>query len=126
MYHTHRILGALIFCCLISCNDTDDTVMAGCGFDNPRQELPWLKARIDSMARSTSPDMVYCYVVQGTYENRTVFRFEDCNPVIDKAIFTLNCDGNQIYSDQGFTSRQDIKNLKIIWKPENFACPIDF
>lgn len=125
MHSPYRILGALLLFALFSCSDTDDTVMAGCGFNNPRQELPWLKERIDSMAQSTSPDMVYCYVVQGTYENRTVFRFEDCNPVIDKAVFTLNCDGNQVDSDQGFVSRQDIKNLTIIWKPRNFACQVD-
>lgn len=126
MHSTYRIITTLLLFGLISCKDTDDAIMAGCGFDNPRQELPWLKERIDNMAQSTSPDVMYCYVVQGTYENRTVFRFEDCNPVVDKAIFTLNCDGNQIDTDEGFISRQDIKNLKIIWKPDNFACQVDF
>lgn len=78
------------------------------------------------MAQSSSPDMVYCYVVQGKYKNRTVFRFEDCNPVIDKAVFTLNCDGNSIESTEESFSTQDIKNLTIIWKPENFACSVEF
>lgn len=126
MYKAPSILFILLVFGLISCRDSDDAVMAGCGFDNPRQELPWLKEQIDIMENSDSPEVVYCYVVQGTYDNRTVFRFVDCNPVIDKAIFTFNCDGNRVDSEENFVSRQDLKNLKIIWKPRNFACQVDF
>ena len=78
------------------------------------------------MANSNSPDMIYCYVVQGVYKNRTAFRFEDCNPVIDKAIFSLNCDGNSIDLDDGGITSADLKNPTVIWKPEDFACQITF
>lgn len=123
-----RIPFLILFAALISvfsCNNDDD-ILKGCGFDNPREELPWLKARIDSMAASTDPGMIYCYVVQGTYKNRTVFRFEDCNPIIDKAIFTLNCDGNSIDPNDGSITSGDLKNPTIIWKPVDFACQVDF
>ena len=112
----------LFFCC----TDNDDGVLKGCGFDNPRQELPWLKRRIDSMAASTSTDMVYCYVVQSQYKNRTVFRFEDCNPVISKVVFTLNCDGNRIDSNDDIIFLEELKNPKVIWKPDDFACQVNF
>jgi len=78
------------------------------------------------MAQSTRSDVVYCYVIQGTYENRKVFRFEDCKPFIDKEIFTLDCDGNRIGSNQETALRQDIKNLTVIWKPRDFTGQLNF
>ncbi len=117
----------LLLCliCLISCNN-DNTFIGGCDLDNPRDELPWLKTRIDSMASSDSPQIIYCYVVKGKYKNSTVFRFEDCNPVLAKVIFTLNCDGNPIESEDEFISIRDLKNPVIIWKPNDFACQVSF
>lgn len=121
-----HIITILFFSWFLSCSDSDDNPIAGCGFDDPAQQLPWLKEAIDRMVENTSPDVKYCYVVQGTYKNRTVFRIEDCNPLVDKVVFTLNCDGNRIDSDQDFVSLSDLNNPTIIWKPRDFACQVNF
>ncbi len=115
-----------IFVLISSCTDSDDDALSGCGLENPRQDLAWLRKRIAEMANSDSPDVKYCYVVQGTYENNTVFRFEDCNPLIDKAVFTLNCEGERIDENSSALSLMNLENPQIIWRPLNFACEVPF
>jgi hypothetical protein len=121
------IKSLLLFILLIvlACSDNDNDV-SGCGLDNPREELAWLKSRVDSMARDTTEWVKYCYVAQGNYKRRTVFQFGDCNPAINKIVFTLNCDGNRIDSNDDPIFTSEIKNIKIIWKPDEFACETNF
>lgn len=110
---------------VLACRKSDSDV-SGCGLDNPGEELTWLKGRIDSMATDTTELVKYCYVVQGEYKRRTVFKFEDCNPAINKLVFTLNCDGNRIDSNDDPIFTSELKDPKVIWKPEEFACEPNF
>jgi len=112
---------------LVSCGSDDDVfslAIAGCGVENPLEQLTWLKAEVERRAENQNAEMKYCYIVQGKLEGNTVFIYEDCNPLVDKAIFILNCEGNSLDAD-GFATSNIVENKKIIWRTDNFACTTD-
>jgi len=104
----------------------DDYDLPKCKFDNAAQDLVWLKAIIDDREASPTEDMKYCYIEQAKLNRKTVFIFMDCNPLVNKAIFVIDCEGNPILKDDG--SREltapevTLKKRKIIWRPKDFAC----
>ncbi len=108
----------------ITCSSDNISVLPTCGVDNPSQELDWLKSEIDRRNANPSEDMKYCYIVQATLKGQDVFIYEDCNPLIDKAIFILDCEGNSIETSD--TSFADLENRNVIWKPNDFVCALSF
>ncbi|MFS4466460.1 hypothetical protein [Maribacter sp. 2210JD10-5] len=107
-----------------SCNKYD---LPKCEFDDATQDLIWLKDIIEEREANPTDDMMYCYIVQGKLNKRPVFVLGDCNPLVNKVIFVLDCEGNAIEEDgrKIGANEVDIKNQKIIWQPENFACDLD-
>ncbi|WP_350285181.1 hypothetical protein [uncultured Croceitalea sp.] len=107
-----------------SCSNDDDlAVIAACDVDNPIQDLAWLRTEIQNREANPTEDMKYCYITAEIYENQTVFAYLDCNPLIDKAILFLNCEGEFLDG-----SSETVANLgerisqTIIWKPRGFKC----
>lgn len=116
-----NILVALLV--LQSCSDDDDMIRPACGVDNPAKELSCLRTEINNREANITEDTKYCYITQGEYKGQTVFVYRDCNPLIDKGIPILDCDGNWIdRTEENRFALSDLENQIIIWKPAVFVC----
>lgn len=109
-----------------SCSDNDDTIIPACGINNPKEDLEWLKTEIGRRNQNPSDDMKYCYIVQAQLNAQDVFIYQDCNPVINKAIFIMNCEGNTVDTEDNPTAFDQLTNKMIIWKRDDFACQVSF
>ena len=89
------------------------------------KDLEWLKREVDRRNQNLTEDMKYCYILQAEFKTATVFRYEDCNPAISKFVITLNCAGERIDSNENGISLEDLKNRRVIWKTNDFACQLD-
>ncbi len=109
----------LIVCAaiLFSCNENEGP--SACGVENPVEDLPWLKSSIQETESSALAQ--YAYLIQGTYKGQTVFSMGSCCPYCLTLVVILDCQGNVIED----AALQEVKNQKIIWRPENSTCTID-
>lgn len=116
----------LILCLLTACTGDDDGFtlsIVGCEVNNPLEELDWLKTEIAKREQNQSDEMKYCYIVQAIYQEQTIFIFDDCNPLVDKAPGILDCAGSVIGSVGEIDFKNDeLTNRNIIYKPSDFAC----
>lgn len=117
------ILSGLLFC---ACSYEDGLnaltqAVPGCDVLNPTQELSWLKAEIDQRDQNPSPDMKYCYILQGNINGKVVFVYEDCNPLANKLSMVLNCEGTVINTLHG-VNNSDVQNKTIIWRTKDYVC----
>lgn len=102
---------------LLGCADSENPTY--CGVENPVEDLAWIKESIkESQSSSLSQ---YSYLIQGSYEGETVFSWGSCCPFCNFVVMVQDCQGNLIEG----VSLSEVKNQKIIWKPENFACNLD-
>ncbi len=108
-----------------ACTDKDGNTLPACGVNNPTEDLAWLKAEIDRRNETLTKDMKYCYIVQAELNGQDVFIYEDCNPLINKAIFILTCEGTEIDTQESALAFEQLKNKTIIWKGNDFACQIN-
>lgn len=114
-----------VFILLNSCNKYD---IAKCDFDDATQDLLWLKDIIDEREANPTEEMFYCYIVQAKLKGKVVFIFEDCNPLIDKVSFLLDCEGEPIKNKDGEnigTGEVGLEDQRIIWKPDDFGCDLN-
>ncbi|WP_422083855.1 hypothetical protein [Ulvibacterium sp.] len=108
---------------LLSCSNDNDIIRPACGVDNPAKELSWLKTEIDNREANITEDTKYCYITQADYKGQTVFVYQDCNPLIDKGIPILDCEGNWIdRTEENRFALRDLENQIIIWRPALFVC----
>lgn len=116
-----NVLVALLV--LQSCSDDDGMIRPACGVDNPAKELSWLRTEINNREGNITEDTKYCYITQAEFKGQTVFVYQDCNPLIDKGIPILDCDGNWIdRTEENRFALRDLENQIIIWKPAVFVC----
>ena len=102
-----------------SCEQNDPEVSNACGVEDPAENLPWLKAKIESFEEF--PDFYqYMYVQQGTYLDQTVFMVGNCCPFCDSYFPVYNCEGDEIMG--GVVS--EITDLKTVWKPAFSQCTL--
>lgn len=111
---------------LISCSSDVNAItlaIAGCDVENPLEELDWLRAEIKRREQNRTEEMKYCYIVQAIYNEQTIFIYEDCNPLVDKAPFILDCAGLNIGSVGEIDFKNDqLTDRNIIYKPYDFTC----
>lgn len=108
----------LLFICsdlLFSCNENEGPVV--CGVENPAEDLAWIKKEIQSIGFPNS--VKYSYLMQASYQEKTVFFFGYCNPLMNFALIVKDCEGNQVL---GETTLSDLKDQKVIWKPSDSEC----
>ncbi len=110
---------------LFSCSDNDDKIGEACGTVNPPEKLTWLKNEINNRELNTSDITKYFYISQATYYSQTVFVYDDCCPICNTAIFVYDCAGDRIGQVNADIQREDIKNPKIIYEPQDFACQVN-
>jgi hypothetical protein len=105
-----------------SCDDEDKEIIIGCGVENPAENLPWLKERIDSFDQS-APYYQYLYVLQGKYLGETVFVFNNCCPFCTSIPPVYNCEGELLWYASEYPDRE-ITDFEIVWKPLGFQCTL--
>lgn len=112
----------------ISCTDSDDDSEATCGFGNPLMDLAWLgeevlrREAVLQSEENPSEDMNYCFIAKAMLNGKTVIVYGDCNPVINKIIPILDCNG-KILNGADFNA---LEKMEIIWKPPIFLCDTEF
>lgn len=115
---------------LFSCSDDDDSfsppVIAGCGVANVAEDLVWLRQAINERENTTEEERKYCYVYTAQLGEQRVFVLEDCNPFIDKATPLLDCEGTLLNTANNPINFDQLANRVLLWKPDNFACTINF
>lgn len=129
-------LVVLLFACH---NEPDTCLVKTCLVKNPVNELAWLQREIEDLENSDLEVSKYFFVSIALYNKTTVFFTNNCCPFCDTLPPILkNCSGEPIgyiyetegtMDYQGFTiqsvNRNQLEDIKIIWKPENFACPVN-
>ncbi|SDA75951.1 hypothetical protein SAMN03080617_02123 [Algoriphagus alkaliphilus] len=103
---------------LLSCNENEGPTV--CGVENPVEDLAWLKQEIETAGVPSSSE--YSYLMQATYQGKTVFFFGFCNPLWHWALIIRDCEGNRI---AGEISIFDLSDQKVIWKPADSVCTFD-
>ena len=126
-----HLLGLLALLLFISCSTSDDegtiNIIAGCGVSNVAADLDWLQQEISERENSSVAEMKYCYILTATLNEETVFIYGDCNPLVDKIFFVLDCEGsilNPVEASETFPFT-DITNRQLLWKPADFECNLE-
>ena len=133
-------LVVLLFACH---NEPDTCLVNNCLVVNPVNELDWLKKEIEVLKNSDKNSSLemskYFFVSIALFDKTTVFFTNNCCPFCSTLPPILkNCSGEPIgyiyetvgtMNYQGITiesvNRNQLKDIKIIWKPENFACQVN-
>ncbi|QMU31000.1 hypothetical protein [Adhaeribacter radiodurans] len=121
------LLAGVISLMAFSCEKEEpECGTSACGVTEPLQNLPWLKAEVESLEKNSSDISEYLYIVQANYKGETVFFTGTCCPYCNTAPPTVfNCKGQELFT-LGQNAKQDnsIKNKKVIWKGPNYACTL--
>lgn len=120
-FHPALITIVLALVLVFSCKKEIITTSSNtCNVSNPVEDLPWLKARINSIL--TNPDASkYQYVAIASYNSQTVFIFGNCDPLSINPIPAYNCSG-ALLGNIGDIPPAGIKNQKTLWKASNSVC----
>lgn len=103
-----------------SCNESDGPGI--CGVENPAENLPWLKQKIQEIESNSLSK--YSYIQEAEYKGKTVFLFNSCCPFCSFVVTLVDCQGNDLgYLNQedGIRS-EDLKAIQVIWTPEDSEC----
>jgi hypothetical protein len=120
------LLAVVITLMAFSCEKEENCMPFGsntCAVNNPIEELEWLKAEIERREQNTSDIDKYFYIQQAEYNRQTIFIFNNCCPMCNTMVPAYNCKGKLLFylGDKPEESKK-IKNTKVIWKPQNYAC----
>lgn len=119
---------SIFLCSFVSCSDDDDSKgeRSACGVQNILEDLDWLRDEIAAREQSTSPDIQYCYITKAIWNEQTVFLYEDCNPLINKVVPVLDCEGTSLGAVGVAVDHNELSDFCVVWSPDTFACLIDF
>ncbi|WP_419211908.1 hypothetical protein ACNR9Q_14325 [Maribacter sp. X9] len=119
---TFKLLGYILvagLATLTSCeSDDNQNDTTSCNVKNPVKELDWLREAIAEVE-----DDPYSFYVMAAYKGKTVFYYGNCNPVINYASTLMNCNGDSLgYTADNYDS---LKDITVIWNPEDSVCDFD-
>lgn len=122
IFHTPLLTTILTILLIFSCKKEITTTSSGkCNVANPIEDLPWLKARINSIL--INPDASkYQYVSIADYNSQTIFIFGNCDPLAITVTPAYSCTGTLLGNIGGDIAPADIKNQKPLWKAANSLC----
>ena len=98
-----------------------------CDIGNPTENLPWLADKIRDIETGNQYLLQFYTISQARYRSQTVFFIHNCCPNCSFPYPTVyNCGGVEI----GTLSPEDIKldklkNLIVIWTPEDYSCNVN-
>ena len=102
--------------------ETCERNQPACGVEDPLQHLHWLREQVASLeSHKTTNAYPYLFITQAELNGETVFVMDNCCWFCDTMILAYNCKGEVVLQLQ---NRDEVKNAKIIWKPEGFQCSI--
>jgi hypothetical protein len=107
------VLLSLSFC---ACSDDDKIVLPVCEFDDPAEDLPWLKEEIEGFDEYDLGK--YFYVMQGEYNGGIVFTIDNCCPF-------CNTTPPQVFDCNGVVvdlKTTDISNWTTVWQADDSQC----
>lgn len=112
-----KLLFAMLLLCLF-CTCKKDPYANLCGGSNPIQNLPWLKAKIDTLQKfSSSNPIIYRF----SYQNATYFcQGSTCTNCSWSPEF-YDCDGNKLKPAQEQSDKfmsAVFLNKEVIWKTD--------
>lgn len=117
------VLLTLLFSCY---SDNGDVLIIGaCGVDNPVEQLPWLKTRVDDLKNNGSDLSKFFYVQIAEYQEETVFIFNNCCPTCNTIIPVYKCQGDLLGTLFTEIQPNEISNSKILYRPKDFSCNIN-
>ena len=118
----------LFFFMLLGLSACDkDELRNTCNVENPVEDLPWLKTRIESYLQSDSSELdlsMYAYVAQATYKGETIFLFLNCCPLCNYVPQAYSCQGNLIENDTIDWEVIWEQDRKVIARGEQFECNV--
>jgi hypothetical protein len=111
-----RLLNLLLGVTLIlySCQQQEEPKI--CNVEVPLTDLIWLKNLLTTAADSDLS--IYSYLIQGSYQNQTVFILGNCCPFCNWMPVVLDCQGNPVQQATLF----DVMDQKVIWRPKESVC----
>jgi hypothetical protein len=120
-FHTPLLTTILTILLIFSCKkEVITTTSNTCNVSNPVEDLPWLKARINSIL--VNPDAArYQYVSIADYNSQTIFIFGNCDPLALTVAPAYSCSGTFL-GNIGDLPPVNIKNQKPLWKASNSVC----
>ena len=87
-----------------------------CNVDKPLTELVWIK---DLLATAAASDLsIYSYLIQGSFQEQTVFILGNCCPFCNWMPVVLDCQGEAIPQATLF----QVEDQQVIWRPEGSVC----
>lgn len=107
---------------VIGCTDhkLEPRLSNTCSVQNPVQDLPWLRQKIDDLRQSPHDNW---FVRQGVYDGQTIFVFDICCPNCDYVAPVHDCSGQRILdSVYAHGTESVISDLVTIAQAENFEC----
>lgn len=122
-----KSISLLLLLAIAACENCDpgEEFYAACSFENPTEELVWLREEIQAREQSNSSYDQYFYISQAKYQGETVFIYDGCCPNCNTVVPVFNCLGERI----GLISPRaedinysELTEVIVIWQPENFAC----
>ena len=87
-----------------------------CKVEEPLTDLVWLKELLATAADSELS--IYSYLIQGTFQEESVFILGNCCPFCNWMPVVMDCQGNSIPHANLF----EVKGQKVIWRPKGSAC----
>ncbi len=106
----------------ISCCDDEQP---HCGGSEPIKELPWLKARIESIEDDNDLYAKNNFIQQSVYQGKTVFLFNICCASCNYTIRVFDCEGESLgflgNGEEGITF-SILDNAVTLWEQDDFAC----
>jgi hypothetical protein len=111
-----KLLFALLLLCLF-CTCKKDSSSNLCGGSNPVKNLPWLKAKIDTLQKSS----LHSTIRRSLYQSQTIYFLSgECCPACNCVPFIgFDCDGKNIrftpaqYND--VVQSNLLSNAQVIW-----------
>ena len=102
---------------LLSCEDGSPEI---CGTNLESEENSWLRTEIQNIENSGLKDAFY--IIRATYQNQTVFVFDNCCHQCGTVIPVYKCDGTSLGHLGDEVDPDKLKNKEVFWKTENNQC----
>ncbi len=108
---------------VLSCSNDDGLpVIAACGVANPIEDLDWLETRVQELRDNVNEESQFFFVSQATFNNETVFIFDNCCPFCNTVSPVFNCSGELLGVLNDEVPEAELSNSQVVYRPNDFSC----
>ncbi len=122
MHKVLYLLMIVLFATYACRNEDSSPRQDTCSVNNPAQDLPWLKEKVEALREQESS---YEYIQQATYRGQTVFLFGSCCPNCNTVAPVYNCQGELVctlYSNECPDLSDEVKERITIATAKKTLC----